>query len=190
MKQAEWTDPARITELSAAARRIGHVVKVINAIAEQTNLLALNATIEAARAGEAGKGFAVVAQEVKLLANQTAKATEEIAAQIATMQSTTRGSVTAIKEIGGTITHLSDIACAVAAAVEEQGATMQEIAYSVQQAARAPVTSPPTSPTSTAAPPRPAPPPPRCSPPAQMLSSDSDRLMSEAQKFLAMVRTA
>ena len=189
MKQAEWTD-SRINELSEAALRVGHVVKVINAIAEQTNLLALNATIEAARAGEAGKGFAVVAQEVKVLANQTAKATEEIAGQISTMQSTTLGSVTAIKQIGGTITHLSDIACAVAAAVEEQGVTMQDIAHNVQQAAQgaghvatdiahvnrgASATGAASAQVLAA---------------AQMLSSDSDRLMSEAQKFLAMVRTA
>jgi methyl-accepting chemotaxis protein len=189
VKQAEWTD-SRINELSEAAQRIGHVVKVINAIAEQTNLLALNATIEAARAGEAGKGFAVVAQEVKVLASQTAKATEEIAGQISTMQSTTQGSVTAIKQIGGTITHLSDIACAVAAAVEEQGATMQDIAHSVQQAAQgaghvasniADVNRGASATGEASA---------QVLASAQMLSSDSDRLMSEAQKFLAMVRTA
>jgi len=102
VQQAERTD-ARITEQSKAATRIGNVVKLITAIAEQTNLLALNATIEAARAGEAGKGFAVVASEVKSLATQTAKATDEIGAQIAEMQSVTQDSVAAIKEIGSTI---------------------------------------------------------------------------------------
>jgi methyl-accepting chemotaxis protein len=110
--------------------------KLITAIAEQTNLLALNATIEAARAGEAGKGFAVVAQEVKALAAQTAKGTEEIGSQIGGMQVATTESVAAIKEIGTTITRISDIASAIAAAVEEQGAATGEIARNVQQAAR------------------------------------------------------
>ncbi len=134
VKQAEKTD-SRITELSQAASRIGDVVKLITAIAEQTNLLALNATIEAARAGEAGRGFAVVAQEVKALASQTAKATDEISAQIAGMQTATQDSVAAIKEIGGTINRISEIASTIAAAVEEQGAATQEIARNVQQAA-------------------------------------------------------
>jgi PAS domain S-box-containing protein len=134
VKQAEKTD-ARIGELSQAAGRIGDVVKLITAIAEQTNLLALNATIEAARAGEAGKGFAVVAQEVKALASQTAKATDEIGTQIDGMQTATRETVAAIKEIGGTINRVSEIAAAIAAAVEEQGAATQEIARNVQQAA-------------------------------------------------------
>ena len=115
---------------------IGDVVKLITAIAEQTNLLALNATIEAARAGEAGRGFAVVAQEVKALAAQTAKATDEIATQIAGMQAATQDSVTAIKEIGGTIGRISEIAATIAAAVEEQGAATQEIARNVQEAAK------------------------------------------------------
>src|ERR1700682_740425 len=100
VKQADETD-ARINALSQAANRIGDVIKLITSVAEQTNLLALNATIEAARAGEAGRGFAVVAQEVKALAAQTAKATDEIGNQIAGMQTATRESVTAIKEIGG-----------------------------------------------------------------------------------------
>jgi methyl-accepting chemotaxis protein len=135
VEQAEKTD-ARITQLSNAASRIGDVVKLITAIAEQTNLLALNATIEAARAGEAGKGFAVVAQEVKALAAQTAKATDEIGSQISSMQAATQESVGAIKEISGTIGRISEIATTIAAAVEEQGATTQEISRNVQQAAQ------------------------------------------------------
>ena len=134
VKQADRTD-SRIGELSAAASRIGDVVKLITAIAEQTNLLALNATIEAARAGEAGRGFAVVAQEVKALATQTAKATDEIGTQIGAMQTATQESVAAIKEIGGTIGRIAEIASAIAAAVEEQGAATQEIARNVSQAA-------------------------------------------------------
>ncbi len=135
VKQAQRTD-ARINELSVAAGRIGDVVKLITAIAEQTNLLALNATIEAARAGEAGRGFAVVASEVKQLASQTAKATDEIGTQIAGMQSATQESVAAIKEIGGTIGRISEIASTIAAAVEEQGAATQEIARNVGEAAK------------------------------------------------------
>jgi methyl-accepting chemotaxis protein len=134
VEQAQKTD-ARINALSQAANRIGDVVKLITAVAEQTNLLALNATIEAARAGEAGKGFAVVASEVKALASQTAKATDEISSQIAGMQSETNLAVTAIKEIGGTIGRISEISSTIAAAVEEQGAATQEIARNVQQAA-------------------------------------------------------
>jgi methyl-accepting chemotaxis protein len=133
--QAEKTD-ARITALSQAASRIGDVVKLITAIAEQTNLLALNATIEAARAGEAGRGFAVVAQEVKALASQTAKATDEIGTQIAGMQTATTESVNAIKEIGGTIGRIAEIASTIAAAVEEQSATTQEIARNVHGASK------------------------------------------------------
>jgi methyl-accepting chemotaxis protein len=135
VSQAQKTD-ARIGELSQAAGRIGDVVKLITAIAEQTNLLALNATIEAARAGEAGKGFAVVAQEVKALASQTAKATEEIGTQISGMQMATQDSVAAIKEIGTTISRIAEISNSVAAAVEEQGAATHEISNNIQQAAR------------------------------------------------------
>jgi methyl-accepting chemotaxis protein len=133
--QAQKTD-ARIGELSAAASRIGDVVKLITAIAEQTNLLALNATIEAARAGEAGRGFAVVAQEVKALASQTAKATDEIGTQIGAMQAATQDSVGAIKEIGETIGRIANIATTIATAVEQQGAATQEISRNVHQAAK------------------------------------------------------
>ncbi|HEU0147227.1 MAG TPA: methyl-accepting chemotaxis protein [Bradyrhizobium sp.] len=135
VRQAERTD-ARINELQAAAGRIGDVVKLITAIAEQTNLLALNATIEAARAGESGRGFAVVASEVKALAAQTAKATEDISTQIAGMQAATQESVSAIKEIGTTITQISDIATTIAATIEEQGAATSEIARNVGEAAK------------------------------------------------------
>jgi methyl-accepting chemotaxis protein len=132
--QAEQTD-ARIGKLTRAAQQIGDVVKLITAIAEQTNLLALNATIEAARAGEAGRGFAVVAAEVKSLANQTAKATDEISSHIAGMQDATQESVTAIKEIGQTIGQISKIASTIASAVEQQSSATQEIARSVQSVA-------------------------------------------------------
>jgi methyl-accepting chemotaxis protein len=133
--QAEQTD-GRIGKLSRAAQQIGDVVKLITAIAEQTNLLALNATIEAARAGEAGRGFAVVASEVKSLASQTAKATDEISSHISGMQSATQESVAAIKEIGGTIGQISEIASSIASAVEQQGSATQEIARSVQNVAQ------------------------------------------------------
>ncbi len=134
VKQAAATDE-RMAELSRAGDRIGDVVKLITSIAEQTNLLALNATIEAARAGEAGRGFAVVAQEVKTLAGQTAKATDEISSHIVNMQSATQESVSAIKAIGQTIEHINKIATSIAAAVDQQGAATQEIAKSVQAAA-------------------------------------------------------
>jgi methyl-accepting chemotaxis protein len=121
--------------LEAAARRIGEVVSLINDVASQTNLLALNATIEAARAGDAGKGFAVVANEVKNLANQTARATEDISQQIASVQQATEKAVEAIGGITVTIQDINQISTAVAAAVEEQGAATQEIARNVEQAA-------------------------------------------------------
>ncbi|ABE40770.1 methyl-accepting chemotaxis sensory transducer [Rhodopseudomonas palustris BisB5] len=126
----------RVGDLAKAASRIGDVVDLINSIAGQTNLLALNATIEAARAGEAGRGFAVVASEVKALAEQTAKATGEIGQQITGMQVATDDSVSAIKEISGTIARMSEISSTIASAVEEQGAATQEISRNVQQAAR------------------------------------------------------
>ena len=187
VQQAERTD-ASIVGLSNAATRIGEVVQLITAIAAQTNLLALNATIEAARAGEAGRGFAVVAQEVKALATQTAKATEEISAQIGGMQAATGDAVIAIKEIGGTINRISEIAGVIAAAVEEQGATTQDIARNVQQAARgtsqvattitevdrgAGETGSASTQVLTS---------------ARSLSGESNRLKLEVDKFLSMVR--
>ena len=134
VQQAQRTND-RVGELAKAASRIGDVVELINSIAGQTNLLALNATIEAARAGEAGRGFAVVASEVKALAEQTAKATDEISQQINGIQAATQESVTAIKDIGQTIEKMSEIASTIASAVEEQGAATQEISRSIQQAA-------------------------------------------------------
>jgi methyl-accepting chemotaxis protein len=189
VQQAQATD-ARINELSKAAGRIGDVVKLITAIAEQTNLLALNATIEAARAGDAGRGFAVVAAEVKQLASQTAKATDEIGTQIAGMQAATQDSVAAIQEIGGTIGRISEIASVIAAAVEEQGATTQEIARNVGEAARGTqqVASNITDvnrgagETGSASA--------RVLASAQSLSGESSHLKAEVEKFLSMVRAA
>jgi methyl-accepting chemotaxis protein len=189
VEQAGRTD-SRINELSQLASRVGDVVKFITAIAEQTNLLALNATIEAARAGEAGKGFAVVAQEVKALAAQTAKATDEISAQIAGMQAATNDSVSAIKEIGKTIQRISEIAAHISTSVEQQGAATREIARNVQQAAQgtsevasnitdvnkgASETGAASGEVLTA---------------AHSLSRESAHLKSELAKFLATVRAA
>lgn len=134
--EAERTDSI-VQGLAEGASKIGEVVQLIQSIAGQTNLLALNATIEAARAGEAGRGFAVVASEVKALASQTAKATEEISAQISAIQGATNHAVAAIKGIGTTIAEISQISTAVAAAVAEQAATTDEIARSTQHAADA-----------------------------------------------------
>ena len=134
VREAEATNH-RVEGLAQAARKIGEVVALITDIAEQTNLLALNATIEAARAGEAGKGFAVVAAEVKNLANQTARATEDIGSQIGAIQTATQEAVSAIRGIGKTIARIDGIASGIAAAVEEQGAATQEIARNVVQAA-------------------------------------------------------
>jgi methyl-accepting chemotaxis protein len=135
VKVAETTNTT-ITQLGESSAEIGQVVKVITSIAEQTNLLALNATIEAARAGEAGKGFAVVANEVKDLANQTAKATEEISGKIGAIQADTQNSVSAIAEITEVINKINDISNTIASAVEEQTATTAEIGRNVGEAAR------------------------------------------------------
>ncbi len=134
VQQVETTN-TEVEGLSEAARKIGDVINLISDIAEQTNLLALNATIEAARAGDAGKGFAVVASEVKNLATQTAKATEEIGAQISSMQGATETAVNAIKKIGATISRVDEIASSISAAVEEQGAATHEISRNVSEAA-------------------------------------------------------
>lgn len=189
VEQARRTND-RVGELSQAASRIGDVIELINSIAGQTNLLALNATIEAARAGDAGRGFAVVASEVKALAQQTAKATEEIHQQIGSVQTATQESVGAIKAISETIERLSEISSTIAAAVEEQGAATQEIARNVQQAAHgtqqvsanindvqqgASETGSASSQVLTA---------------AQLLASDSSRLKLEVGKFLEAVRAA
>jgi methyl-accepting chemotaxis protein len=124
-----------IEGLAGATAKIGEVVKLINDVAAQTNLLALNATIEAARAGEAGKGFAVVANEVKALANQTARATEEISAQIGVVQNTSNKAVDVIGQVRQTINQVNGVATAIAAAVEEQNAATAEISRSAQTAA-------------------------------------------------------
>lgn len=187
--QAQETD-ASIQNLSQAATRIGDIVKLITAVAEQTNLLALNATIEAARAGEAGRGFAVVASEVKALASQTAKATDEIGAQIIGMQTATQNSVATIKEINTTINLMSEISSTIAAAVEEQGAATQEIARNIQQVAQLSGevahnigdVSRGASETGAASE--------QVLSTARMLSGDSTRLKSEVHKFLADVRAA
>jgi methyl-accepting chemotaxis protein len=187
--QARTTND-RVSELSKAAARIGDVVELINTIAGQTNLLALNATIEAARAGEAGRGFAVVASEVKALAEQTAKATGEIAQQITGIQAATQDSVGAIKEISGTIERLSEISSTIAAAVEEQGAATQEISRNVQQAAQGTqqvssnITDVQRGVTETGSASS------QVLAAAQSLSGDSNRLKLEVDKFLTNVRAA
>lgn len=134
VQRAETTNKT-MNELVAAARKIGDVINLITNIADQTNLLALNATIEAARAGEAGKGFAVVASEVKGLAEQTAKATDEISLQVKTIQATTDNAVIAIQEVSSMIDQMNEVSSAIAAAVEEQGASTSEIATNVEAAA-------------------------------------------------------
>ncbi|WP_022720055.1 methyl-accepting chemotaxis protein [Rhodopseudomonas sp. B29] len=180
----------RISQLASAANRIGDVVELINTIAGQTNLLALNATIEAARAGDAGRGFAVVAQEVKALAEQTAKATGEISSQISGMQSATQDSVGAIREIGGTIERMSEIASTIASAVEQQGAATQEISRNVQQAAHgtqdvsAHVVDVQRGATETGTAST------QVHSAAQSLSRDSNRLKDEVTRFVETVRAA
>lgn len=135
VKTAEATNE-NISKLGQSSAEIGQVIKVITSIAQQTNLLALNATIEAARAGEAGKGFAVVANEVKELAKETAKATEEISQKIEAIQGDTKGAVTAIAEIGSVINQINDIQNTIASAVEEQSATTNEISRNLAEAAK------------------------------------------------------
>lgn len=189
VSQARVTD-TRVGELSVAASRIGDVMKLISAIAEQTNLLALNATIEAARAGEAGRGFAVVAQEVKALAAQTGKATDEISTQIANMQTATEDSVGAIKEITATIARIADIATAIADAAERQDAATQEIALNIQQAANGTaqvdenIGAVRQGATETGAASV------QVLSSAQALAKDSERLESEVARFLTTVRSA
>ncbi|MFN5455128.1 methyl-accepting chemotaxis protein [Bradyrhizobium sp.] len=134
VEEARMTD-GTVQGLSQSANRIGEVVGLINSIASQTNLLALNATIEAARAGEAGKGFAVVASEVKTMASQTAKATDEISEQISDIPRVANDAIDAIQRIGGIIGEVNEVATAIAAAVQEQGAATQEISRSTQFAA-------------------------------------------------------
>jgi methyl-accepting chemotaxis protein len=189
VRQAEQTDN-RIGKLSRAAQEIGDVVKLITAIAEQTNLLALNATIEAARAGDAGRGFAVVASEVKSLASQTAKATDEISNHISGMQGATQESVAAIKEIGGTIGKISDIAASIASAVAQQSSATQEIARSVQnvaqgtQEAAASVMQVNRGATETGSASE------EVLNSARTLSSESTRLREELDRFMANIRAA
>jgi methyl-accepting chemotaxis protein len=189
VSQAEVTDQ-RINELSKAALRIGDVVNLITTIAEQTNLLALNATIEAARAGDSGRGFAIVAQEVKALAAQTANATQEISSQIAGMQVATQDSVVAIKQIGTTISRISEIAATIATSVEQQGGATQEISRNVEQAAQGTaevannivdVNKGARETGSASA---------KVLSSAQSLSGESNRLKLEVAKFLSTVRAA
>ncbi|KAA0577993.1 HAMP domain-containing protein [Azospirillum sp. B21] len=179
-----------VNGLVEQANRIGEIVQLITNIASQTNLLALNATIEAARAGEMGKGFAVVASEVKNLATQTAKATEEIAAQIASMQTATSNAAASITGIGHTIATMSEIATTIAAAIEEQGAATAEISRNVQQAAVgtqavtnniADVSHAATETGSAAGDVLDA---------AGQLSHEADRLRGEVEQFLTAIRAA
>jgi methyl-accepting chemotaxis protein len=189
VRQAARTNE-NVVELSQAAERIGAVVELINQIAGQTNLLALNATIEAARAGDAGKGFAVVAQEVKALAAQTAKATSDIGSQIQSMQSSTRQAVEAIADITTTINRISAVSGAIAAAVEQQGATTKEISRNVIEAARGTsevadsitAVSQGASETGSASS--------QVLASARSLSGDSRLLKTEVERFLATVRAA
>jgi methyl-accepting chemotaxis protein len=189
VKQAQDTD-RNIAQLAQSATHIGDVIKLISAIAEQTNLLALNATIEAARAGEAGRGFAVVASEVKALASQTAKATEEISTQVADMQAATGASVKIVGDIRTTIDLISEISAAINASVEEQSESTQEIARNIQLAAQRSSTvagnigdvsrgAEETDIAST-----------RLLKSARSLSGESSRLKGEVERFLGDMRAA
>ncbi|CCD96235.1 putative methyl-accepting chemotaxis receptor/sensory transducer [Bradyrhizobium sp. ORS 375] len=189
VEQAKRTNE-RVSELSRAASRIGDVVELINSIAGQTNLLALNATIEAARAGDAGRGFAVVAAEVKALAEQTAKATDEIGQQVAGIQAATGESVNAIRLISGSIERLSEVSSTIAAAVEEQNAATREISRNVQQAAQgtqqvsANITDVQRGANETGSAST------QVLEAAQGLSTDSNRLKREVSRFLQSVRAS
>ena len=189
VREAEQTN-AKIQGLAEAANKIGEVVALITDIADQTNLLALNATIEAARAGDAGKGFAVVASEVKNLANQTAKATDEIGTQIAGIQTATKDAVAAIESITKTIAKIDEVNSSVASAVEEQGAATQEIARNVEQAAAGTqevttnITGVSQAANDTGAASE------QIKGAANELSQQSEMLRSEVEKFLSSIRAA
>jgi methyl-accepting chemotaxis protein len=180
----------QVDKLSTSAEKIGEVVKLISSIASQTNLLALNATIEAARAGDAGKGFAVVASEVKNLASQTARATDEIGSQISEIQSATGETVGAIRTIRETIERIDTIAAAIAAAVEEQGASTAEIARNVQQAAQGTQEVSQTISSVTLAAKDAGVSAKQMSGASAELSEESARLRQEVERFLASVRAA
>jgi methyl-accepting chemotaxis protein len=189
VRQAEQTDES-MNELARTAERIGDVLKLITSIAQQTNLLALNATIESARAGDAGRGVAVVASEVKALAAQTAKATDDIGQHIVGIQTATQASVAAIKRIGGTIRRISEIGATIAAAVEEQNAATNEISRNAQEvaggtakvAANISQVSHGANDTGSASA--------QVLSSAQSLSGESNRLKLEVGKFLDTVRAA